>query len=96
MPWSRSSACRPEVVALGGSYLRILLLFNVPFTFGVVVSMGVRGAGDVRTPLLIGVVLNVVNVIFNYGLVYGRLGMPEAGNRRLGAGHRHRHDPGQP
>ena len=69
----------PEVVGLGGSYLRILLLFNVPFTFGVVVSMGVRGAGDVRTPLLIGVALNVVNVIFNYGLVYGRLGMPEMG-----------------
>jgi putative MATE family efflux protein len=82
-PWSEDVVAlfgvSPEVVALGGSYLRILLLFNVPFTLGVVVSMGVRGAGDVRTPLLIGVVLNVVNVIFNYGLVYGRLGMPKLG-----------------
>jgi putative MATE family efflux protein len=69
----------PEVVGLGGSYLRILMYFNIPFTFGVVVSMGVRGAGDVRTPLLIGLILNVVNVILNYGLVYGRLGMPELG-----------------
>jgi putative MATE family efflux protein len=67
------------VVARGASYLRILLFFNLPFTFAVVVSMGVRGAGDVRTPLIIGVIVNVLNVILNYGLVYGRLGMPRLG-----------------
>jgi putative MATE family efflux protein len=67
------------VIDLGSSYLVILLLFNVPFSFGVIVSMGVRGAGDVRTPLVIGVVLNVVNIVLNYGLVYGRLGLPEMG-----------------
>jgi putative MATE family efflux protein len=67
------------VIDLGSSYLVILLLFNVPFSFGVIVSMGVRGAGDVRTPLVVGVVLNVVNIVLNYGLVYGRLGLPEMG-----------------
>lgn len=69
----------PAVVARGASYLRILLWFNVPFAFAVVVSMAVRGAGDVRTPLLVGVVVNVLNVVLNYGLVYGRLGMPRLG-----------------
>jgi putative MATE family efflux protein len=67
------------VIDLGSSYLVILLLFNIPFSFGVIVSMGVRGAGDVRTPLVVGVVLNVVNIVLNYGLVYGRLGLPEMG-----------------
>lgn len=69
----------PSVVARGASYLRILLWFNVPFAFAVVVSMGVRGAGDVRTPLVVGVVVNVLNIVLNYGLVYGRLGMPRLG-----------------
>lgn len=75
----RAFGVEPAVVDLGASYLAILLAFNVPFSFGVIVSMGVRGAGDVRTPLVIGVILNVVNVVLNYGLVYGRLGMPELG-----------------
>ncbi len=83
IPWAeqviRLFGVEEEVVTLGSSYLRILLAFNLPFSFGVVLSMGVRGAGDVRTPLLIGVVLNVINVILNYGLVYGRLGFPELG-----------------
>jgi putative MATE family efflux protein len=68
-----------EVRAIGGSYLFILLLFNVPLYVSVVLSMGVRGAGDVRTPLIVGAIVNAVNVVLNYGLVYGRLGMPELG-----------------
>lgn len=68
-----------DVARLGGSYLRILLLFNLPFSVGFVVGSALRGAGDVRTPLVVGVVMNVVNVIGNYALVYGRLGMPQLG-----------------
>lgn len=83
IPWAEDViglfGVEPEVVTLGASYLRILLAFNVPFSLGVVLSMGVRGAGDVRTPLLIGGVLNVLNIVLNYGLVYGRLGFPELG-----------------
>jgi putative MATE family efflux protein len=67
------------VIGLGASYLRILLAFNLPFALGVAVGMGVRGAGDARTPLLVGVVVNAVNVVLNYGLVYGRLGLPRLG-----------------
>ena len=52
----------PSVVRLGGEYLRILLCFNVPMAIGIVLSSGLRGAGDVRTPLLIGALMNVVNV----------------------------------
>jgi putative MATE family efflux protein len=69
----------PPVVAVGGSYLRLLLLFNVPFAFGLVVSSGLRGAGDVRTPMAVGVVVNVLNVLGNYALVFGKWGAPELG-----------------
>lgn len=66
----------PEVSSLGGEYLRILLWFNVPMAVGLVLSSGLRGAGDVRTPLLIGVLMNVVNVIGHWMLVFGHWGAP--------------------
>jgi len=69
----------PAVVRLGSSYLRILLAFTVPFAVGFVIASGLRGAGDVRTPLLVGLVMNVVNVICNVTLVFGKLGFPALG-----------------
>jgi putative MATE family efflux protein len=38
-----------------------------------------RGVGDSRTPMLITLLANVVNVVFTYGLIFGELGMPELG-----------------
>jgi MATE family, multidrug efflux pump len=50
---------------------------------GVVVSMVLcsffRGLGDTRTPLLVALVANVVNLVLTYGLVLGRLGLPAIG-----------------
>jgi putative MATE family efflux protein len=66
----------PEVSRLGGEYLRILLWFNVPMAIGLVLSSGLRGAGDVRTPLLIGAFMNVVNVAGHWMLVFGHWGAP--------------------
>jgi putative MATE family efflux protein len=78
----------PGVVVLGGSYLRILLAFTLPFAVGFVLGSGLRGAGDVRTPLLIGVVMNLVNVAGNYVLVFGKFGAPKLGTdgSALGSG----------
>jgi putative MATE family efflux protein len=40
-----------------------------------------RGAGDTRTPLAVGVLVNAINVVLNYALVYGKLGFPALGVR---------------
>jgi putative MATE family efflux protein len=64
------------VVRLGGRYLRILLWFNVPMALGIVLSNGLRGGGDVRTPLAIGALMNVVNLIGHWLLVFGTAGAP--------------------
>jgi len=67
------------VVAVGGSYLRILLWAGVPLAVGATFDAAVRGAGDMRTPLVVGLVLNAVNVVGDYVLIFGRFGFPELG-----------------
>jgi putative MATE family efflux protein len=69
----------PAVVSLGGTCLAILLAFNVPFAIEVTIGSGLRGAGDVRTPLAIGIATNAVNVVADYAFIFGRLGAPELG-----------------
>ena len=69
----------PEVVSLGGRCLRILLCFGIPVSVGATLAMGLRGAGDVRTPLAIGIVTNLVNVFACWALIFGRCGAPALG-----------------
>jgi putative MATE family efflux protein len=64
------------VVRVGGGYLRILLAFNVPMAIGIVLASGLRGAGDVRTPLAIGALMNAVNLLGHWLLVFGNAGAP--------------------
>lgn len=56
-----------------------LSVFNAPFAASFVIGTALRAAGDTRTPLWIGFVSNVVNIVLAYGLVLGRLGLPTLG-----------------
>src|SRR5262249_7720869 len=44
-----------------------------------VVGSGLRGAGDTRTPLVLGALVNVINIGANYVLIFGKLGFPALG-----------------
>jgi putative MATE family efflux protein len=63
----------------GGDCLGVLLLANVPFAVGATLGVALRAAGDARTPLAVGILTNVVNIVGDYALVFGRLGAPELG-----------------
>jgi len=69
----------PEVQAISSRCLRILLGFGIPVSVGATLAMGLRGAGDVRTPLAIGIVTNLVNVAACWILIFGRFGAPALG-----------------
>jgi putative MATE family efflux protein len=69
----------PLVTRYGSDYLYWLLVGNVPFTLTFVFGSALRAAGDSRTPLLIGLVANALNVFFNWVLIYGNLGAPALG-----------------
>ncbi len=60
-----------NVVSLGSQYLKIVLSF---FIFRLIILTGAsifRGAGDTRTPMLITLVMNCINILFNWLLIFG-------------------------
>jgi putative MATE family efflux protein len=69
----------PETLALSAEFLRILALFNVFFAASMVLGSALRAAGDVMTPLWVGLITNLLNIALVYGLVYGRFGLPAMG-----------------
>ncbi len=74
----------PHVVELGTGFVRLVMLAIPGLSVIFVVASGLRGAGDTRTPLLVGIVVNVLNVAANYVLIFGKLGFPALGVRGSG------------
>ncbi len=70
----------PDVEALSVSYMRILALGMGFFAVVAVASGGLRGAGDTRTPMFVGLIANVVHIGLNYLLIFGKYGLPAMGS----------------
>ena len=64
---------------LSVAYTKILVGFTPVFAISMVLGTAQRAAGDAKTPLYIGFVTNVINIILLIGLVEGRFGFPEMG-----------------
>lgn len=69
----------PDVLAMSTAYVSILSLVTFPMFINFLGGSALRGAGDTRTPLLVGVLVNVVNFGINLNLIYGLLGAPRLG-----------------
>lgn len=69
----------PDVAKIGADYLRITML-SLPALLLVFVGGAIlRGAGDTRTPLLVGILNNILNAGLAWALIYGHVGMPALG-----------------
>ncbi len=64
---------------LSVTYTKILVGFTPVFAISMVLGTAQRAAGDAKTPLYIGLLTNIVNIILLLGLVEGRYGMPQMG-----------------
>jgi len=64
---------------LGAQFIRILGYSFVPTAFMMIGMASLRGAGDTRTPLLIMIVVNLVNVGLSYLLIGGAFGIAPLG-----------------
>lgn len=69
----------PDVIALGGDYLRIAGLQY--FFVAVTTSYGVtlRSTGNVRMPVAISILALGLGTLLNYALIFGQFGMPALG-----------------
>ena len=68
-----------EMQETGALYLRPVLLGAPALAIAFTLSSFFRGLGDTRTPLYATLVANLVNAVLDYGLIFGKLGMPELG-----------------
>ena len=69
----------PAVIAEGVKYLKIICSSYVLFAVTNVLLASLRSVETVRIGFAVTLTALFVNVILNYGLIYGRLGMPEMG-----------------
>lgn len=84
-PLLRLLGADQTIVEQGGLVLR-LLAFGIPGNMLVLAATGaLTGAGDTRPGLVVGIGVNVVNLVLDWLLIFGNLGFPELGLAGAGA-----------
>lgn len=68
-----------EVIEAGLPYYRYLAWSMIPLMLYSAFKQFLEGVGNTKVAMVITIVSNVVNVIFNYLLIYGKFGFPEMG-----------------
>lgn len=61
----------PGVQAEALPYLRTMFLFSIGMMIYFMLSGALRSAGDAKTPMILGIVMTVLNLIFNIVLISG-------------------------
>ena len=61
------------------SYLKLMLIQLAPFALTQVYSSSLRETGETVVPMRAGIVAVLVNLVFNYILIFGKLGAPALG-----------------
>ena len=80
----------PAIRTLASQYFFILYLPMLPRTATIIFGTVLRAAGDTKTPMKVGVAVNIINVCLNFLLIYptrmvGGIWIPGAGWGVLGA-----------
>jgi putative MATE family efflux protein len=66
---------------LGVAYLRPLFSLTVFLYLNMLFAAALRAVGNTVLPFMVALVSNVLNVVLNYGLILGKLGLPALGVR---------------
>ena len=70
---------RPELLGEGVSYMRIVGAFAFFQAVSLAISASFRSAGKAIYPMMVTVVVNLLNILGNYTLIFGKFGMPALG-----------------
>ena len=74
----------PEVLEVGKSYFKVIVAGFIIQSYNFAMFASLRGVQDTKPPMIINITANLINVIGNYCLIYGKFSFPELGV--LGAG----------
>lgn len=69
----------PEVVELARPYYYYLAWSIIPFMVYAGFKQLLEGVGNTKTAMVIVITSNLINILFNYLLIYGKFGFPEMG-----------------
>ncbi|TFG59051.1 MAG: MATE family efflux transporter [Spirochaetales bacterium] len=70
-----------DLYGYGSDYMTHYLLFLPSVFLFSALEASFRGSGDTRTPMLVGLLLNVVNILLDWIMIYGKFGFPALGVR---------------
>ncbi len=77
---SSTDTTNPEIVLnTGRNYLLIMLVGNIPFIIKEIYSVSLREMKETFVPMLSGIIAIIVNLFFNYLLIFGKLGFKPYG-----------------
>lgn len=68
-----------EVVELAIPFFDVLIFSMVPVSFFFTCKQYCEGLSNTRVALVISIAGNLINILLNYCLIYGKLGLPEMG-----------------
>lgn len=74
-----SQAQLEAALGYGKEYLAVMLVGLIPFVIEQVYTSTLRECGETMVPMKAGVTAVLVNLIFNYLLIFGKFGFPELG-----------------
>ncbi len=69
----------PELSALAAEYIQTRVAGEFAYVVLMVLTAFFHGTGDTRTPLYVTLFANAVNLVLDYGLIFGHFGLPAWG-----------------
>ena len=70
---------RPDLMSFGLPYMKIVGGFAFLQAISLSLSASLRSADKAKYPMYVSMVVNVLNIIGNYSLIFGKFGMPALG-----------------
>jgi putative MATE family efflux protein len=78
-PMVRIIGAGPDILDEASAYFRILMIGFIPTALPISISALLRGVGDTKLAMKYNITANLVNIVFNYLLIYGKFGFPRMG-----------------
>ena len=68
-----------DTLGYAKQYLQIVALGTLPLSMTFAITAGLRGVGQTKLPMKYNLIANMLNVVGNYALIYGKFGLPAMG-----------------